>query len=176
LLSKKVFCCLCNLIQFTNKYGQTKSGGLNASFFRRQDIFKSNSCRCEEFKRWRQPVKTYASAVKEGKKIEENEDDEDDKKRSCCFRSCGGAIGAEMSFGSRYNYVMNHQCDNCKCFEKQKKGDTRMLSGGYGSSIADDQDYQFVGPDDKFKEGELVCDWCINDMIYSGELVYLTGS
>ena len=81
-----------------------------------------------------------------------------------------------MSSGSRYNYVMNHCCKNCMCFEKQEKGDTRMLSGWYGSRIADDQDYQYIGPDEKYVEDGLVCDWCINDMIYNGDLVYLAGS
>jgi len=63
---------------------------------------------------------------------------------------------------------------SCKCSEKQNKGDTRMLSGGYGSFIADNQFYQYIGSDDKFKEDKKVCDWCINDMIYNGELVYVT--
>ena len=30
--------------------------------------------------------------------------------------------------------------------------------------------------DDKFKENGIVCDWCINDMRYNGELIYFSGS
>lgn len=51
-----------------------------------------------------------------------------------------------------------------------------MLSGRYDSRIADDSDYQYIGPEQKFIDGGTVCDWCINDMIYNDELVYLTGS
>ena len=173
IYKEKISCCICNLTCFKDENEQTRYGGMNATFFRREDVFKIDSCRCEEYKRWWQPTLSYASVVKENHK---QNNKVDDKKSSCCFRTCGDAIGSELSSGSRYKYHMIHQCKNCTCFKKQKKGDTRMLSGWYGSRIADDQDYQYIGPDEKYVENGIVCDWCINDMIYNGDLVYLTGS
>ena len=184
----KISCCFCGFTQFADGYGDTHHGGLQASFFRRADKFCPKECRCEEDARQRKMLRSlskqssshvtagrsYASVA--AKTIEEDAEDEaNESDRDCCFRTCGGAVGAEMSGGSRSSYVMVHCCKKCQCFEKQKKGDNRMLSGWYGSAY-DDSDYQFIGSDEKFIDGGLVCDWCINDMIYHGELVYLTGS
>jgi hypothetical protein len=141
-------CCMCGLTTFKDYYGQSRLGGLNSRFFHRTDEFTDSVC---------------------------NYHDETDEHR-CCFRTSGGSVGSEMSSGSRSNYKMVHRKTNCRCFEKQQKGDTRMLSGSYGSYMADDQDYQVVGANVKFVDGASVCDWCINDMIYSGDIVWLTGS
>jgi hypothetical protein len=182
----KVSCCLCGFTKFANSYGDTRGGGLQASFFHRTDKFCPEECRCAEYARERKlwhslskqssshvtPGRSYASVA--AKNVEQDDEDEESD-RVCCFRTCGGAVGDEMSGGSRSSYVMVHCCKKCKCFEKQKKGDTRMLSGWYGSSY-DDSDYQFIGSDEKFIDDGIVCDWCINDMIYHDELVYLTGS
>ena len=142
-----VKCCMCGLTAFNDYYGQSRLGGLNAHFFHRTDEFTDLVC-------------NYHSDFIEHR---------------CCFRTSGNSVGSEMSDGSRSTYKIIHR-KICRCFEKQQKGDTRMLSGGYGSYIADDQDYQVVGADVKFVDGATVCDWCINDMIYSGDIVWFTGS
>ena len=85
----------------------------------------------------------------------------------CCYRS-----------GDETGYVINHCKDpeHCKCFTIQPRKNMKMLSGGYGSCMADGPNYFYCGPSEKFQDGGCVCDWCINDMVLSGELYRFSGS
>ena len=151
---KKISCCLCKLIHYADEHGQNWGGGLQASFFRRSDKFETpDKCRCEQYKKW-------------GLGTEEQE-----KTSHCCYRTVGSAVGSELASGCSGKYTMIHCCGNCQCFKKQKVGDTHMLSGWYGSAMADCVDYLYVGPEEKFIDDGCVCDWCINDMVRAEELI-----
>jgi len=46
------------------------------------------------------------------------------------------------------------------------------IRGEYGSMKSDGSIYEFVISKSKFIENDAICDWCINDMTYSGEIKY----
>lgn len=48
-----------------------------------------------------------------------------------------------------------------------------QISGGYGSTKADGSIYEFVILKHQFRDNDEICDWCINDMTYSGEIKYI---
>ena len=152
----KYTCCLCK----HSAYGRAEYSGAShfAAFFhnRSKDVF-SDSCSFNIRTQW---SKLLSREEQEPEYVCEEFDD-------CCYRG-GGETG----------YVINH-CKNpehCKCFTIQTRENMKMLSGGYGSCMADNQDYFYCGPEEKFQDGGCVCDWCINDMVLSGELYRFSGS
>ena len=155
-LLANVSCCVCGLIGFRDDYdnvmflekdgGQTY-GGMTAKFYYRKDVFDQYTCSRDKSLSEDDPI------------------DFDRKLERCCFR-----------FRDESGICVNHCALHCDCFEVQHKGDTRSLAGSFGSVITDDQQYQFIGSNAKFIVDGLVCDWCINNMIFNGELHWLCGS
>jgi hypothetical protein len=74
---------------------------------------------------------------------------------------------------------VEHCTKHCDCFNEAIRGKKRMIrevprmvTGGYGSCI--DCGYlQYHGPDEFFKPGKNICDWCINKMLYEGNLEFV---
>jgi len=168
----KYTCCVCN----HSTYGPADGFDVYhfaAHFHNRSKDVVSDHCSFENCKRWvkffePRPM-SYADAVK-FKPIPKEEQEPElvcEKFDDCCYRS-----------HDETGYVIHH-CKNqehCKCFTIQSRDNMKMLSGGYGSCRADNQDYVYCGPEEKFQDDGRVCDWCINDMVLSGEMYHFSGS
>ena len=85
-----------------------------------------------------------------------------------------------LQFAQQKSAVRVEHCTkHCDCFNEAVRGKERMIrevprmvTGGYGSCI--DCGYlQYHGPDEFFKPGKNICDWCINKMLYEGNLEFV---
>ena len=153
----KYTCCICNHFTYGDSYG-FGAHYFAAYFYNRSKDVILEQCTIKKLKKFEQQPESE----------EEQEAELDSEKfNKCCLRRYEDS-------GYEIHHCKNQ--DHCKCFTIQPRNNMKMLSGRYGSCIADKEDYFYCGPEEKFQDDGLVCDWCINDMVFSGELVYFTGS
>ena len=142
--TQKYTCCVCNHFTYGNEYHKPHF----AAYF---------------YNRTKDVVEDCYIMERNGKfKSELDKETDECLEDKCCHIRC-----------NKDGYTIIHcNLKHCKCFTRQSPENKKMLTGGYGSNIADDCTYFYCGLEETFKDGGVVCDWCLNDMIYKDELIY----